>query len=90
MELRIGNLKNFNLLNRSSVGISGDVQTLFFIEVTDTMNVTSGGGNTEEGELIEVVEMTVDQVQEYMKLPSICSPSGLLFAVQWFLSNKIK
>ncbi len=72
----------------SGVGISGDVQTLFYCEVTDEMQVSSGGGNENEGELIEVVEMTTEEISSLLSSPVITSPGGFLFAMQWFLSKK--
>jgi UDP-sugar diphosphatase len=41
-----------------------------------------------QGELIEVVEMTVAEVKEYMSSPRVDSPSTFLFAVTWFLANR--
>jgi UDP-sugar diphosphatase len=44
--------------------------------------------NNVQGELIEVVEMTVAEVKEYMTAERVNSPSSFLFAVTWFLANK--
>ena len=52
------------------------------------MKVSSGGGNENEGELIEVVEMTTEEISSLISLPTITSPGGFLFAMQWFLSKK--
>ena len=41
-----------------------------------------------QGELIEVVEMTVPEVKEYMSADRVNSPSSFLFAVSWFLANR--
>jgi hypothetical protein len=41
-----------------------------------------------QGELIEVVEMTVAEVKEYMSAARVNSPSSLLFAVTWFLASR--
>ncbi|XP_046401376.1 uridine diphosphate glucose pyrophosphatase NUDT14-like isoform X2 [Ischnura elegans] len=73
---------------RSSVGISGDKQTVFYVEVTDDMRVSQGGGNIEEGEFIEVVEMTIPDVKKLLDGPEVLSPGGFLFALTWFLHNK--
>ena len=64
-----------------------------------------GGGVAEEGEFIDVVEMGVEevrmlqhlgqslisniQVKSYLGQERVKSPAGFLFAVQWFLLNKM-
>ena len=73
----------------SSVGISGSTQTLFSVEVTNENKIGSGGGLVEEGEMIDVVEMTVDQVKEYISKETVNSPVGLLFALQWYLTKRL-
>ena len=39
--------------------------------------------------MINVKEMGVAEVKEYVAAGHVNSPIGLLFAVNWFLSNKI-
>ncbi|XP_063601204.1 uridine diphosphate glucose pyrophosphatase NUDT14-like [Penaeus indicus] len=73
---------------RSGVGVSGDQQTVFYVEVTDKMKVSQGGGLADEGEMIEVVEMSIPEVQQYLSQPEVNSPGGLLFGLMWFLNNK--
>lgn len=73
----------------NSVGSAGDNHTLFLAQVEDSDRVGDGGGLVEEGELIEVVEMTVAEVKEYMSADRVNSPSGFLFAVTWFLANRM-
>ncbi len=46
--------------------LSGGTQTLFCVEVGDKDKVGPGGGLVEEGEMINVVEMTVSEVKEYI------------------------
>ncbi|XP_012285246.1 uridine diphosphate glucose pyrophosphatase-like isoform X2 [Orussus abietinus] len=64
-------------------------QTLFYVEVTDDMHVHPGGGDETEGELIEVVEMSVPEVKTYISSEEIHSPPCFLYGVTWFLANKI-
>lgn len=72
---------------RSGVGTSAAVQTAYYCEVTDDMRVAQGGGTDEE--LIEVVEMTVDEVKKYVTQNDIVnSPPSFLFSFYWFLLNK--
>ncbi|XP_046631853.1 uridine diphosphate glucose pyrophosphatase NUDT14-like [Daphnia pulicaria] len=72
----------------SGVGLSGDPQTVFYAEVTDEMKVSSGGGNPEEGELIDVVEMNISEVEEFLAQKRVPSPGGFLFGLQWFFNKK--
>ena len=48
-----------------------------------------GGGLLEEGELISVVEMEVEEVRSLLAKPRVNSPMGFLFGVQWFLANRL-
>ncbi|XP_059475302.1 uridine diphosphate glucose pyrophosphatase NUDT14-like [Neocloeon triangulifer] len=73
---------------RSGVGASGDKQTVYYAEVTDEMKTSKGGGNVDEGELIEIVEMSVDEAKEYMQREDVLSPGGFLFALTWFFRLK--
>ncbi len=70
------------------MGISGELQHMFYVEVTDEMRVDSGGGNKDEDEYIEVVEMSINQVKSLLSQTYVASPAGFLFAVQWFLAKK--
>lgn len=72
----------------TSVGASGTVGHLFFAEVTDEMRVSRGGGNEEEGELIEVVEIPLIESQNFMSDFSKPKTSGLMFGFMWFHSTK--
>jgi hypothetical protein len=47
-----------------------------------------GGGNIEEGEFIEVVEMTIPEAKKYMDKGTVLSPGGFIFALLWFFQNK--
>ncbi|RZC37098.1 NUDIX domain containing protein [Asbolus verrucosus] len=73
---------------RSGVGTLGSLQTTYYCEVSDEMKVSQGGGVGDE--IIEVVEMTVPEVQKYVEQDKVPSPPSFLFAVYWFLYNKVK
>nr|CAD7573905.1 unnamed protein product [Timema californicum] len=60
----------------SGIGTSGDKQTMFYVEVTDQMKIGSGGGNPKEGELIEVVEMSISEATRYMAQDEVKSPDA--------------
>lgn len=83
-------LENFEkvLTYRSGVGVSGDMQTMFYAEVTNAMKKTEGGGLQAEGELIDVVEMSIPEVRELLNQECVNCPGGFLFAIMWFLQNK--
>lgn len=74
---------------RSSVGSSGDVQTMFYTEVTDAMRVSQGGGLASEGEHIEVVEWSEAEARQYLQQEAVMSPGGFLFGLMWFLQHKL-
>lgn len=80
-------LQQFKTL-RAGVSTEGTYQTFFYVEVTDDMKVNQGGGLVDEGEVIEVVEMTLPEVLTYVDAPENLSPPGFLFGLLWFLRNK--
>lgn len=52
------------------------------------MRVSTGGGTDDE--LIEVVEMTVEDVKKYVTQKGVVnSPPSFLFGIYWFLLNKV-
>jgi hypothetical protein len=74
---------------RSSVGVMGDTMTMFYTEVTDAMKTArGGGGNADEGERIEVVELSIQEARDYVSSPVVNSPAEFLFGLQWFFVNK--
>jgi UDP-sugar diphosphatase len=48
----------------------------------------SGEGAVLENELIEVIEMSIDEVNNYITSKEVESPASLLNAISWFLINK--
>ena len=74
--------------SRAGVGISGTVQTLYYVEVTDDMRVSAGGGLVEEGELIEVFELPLQSAQTFVWDQSDLKPAQLIFAFMWFFQTK--
>lgn len=73
---------------RSGVGTSARLQTAYYCEVTDDMKVNSGGGV--EDELIDIVEMTVDEIKKYISGDNIPSPPSFMYLIYWFLYHKHK
>ena len=74
---------------RAGVGSTGALQTLFFAEVTDDMCVTKGGGNSQEGEMIDVFYLPLEKSREFLFDASKHKPGGLMFAFMWYF-NKFK
>ncbi len=64
--------------------------SLFYVEVTDSIKTGPGGGLAEEGEMIEVVEMSPAEIRAYMMKPKVNSPPWTLYAFMWFFSHKYK
>lgn len=74
---------------RSGVGQSGGIQTTYYCEVTDDMKIHSGGGVDDE--IIDVIEMTVDEVKSYInKSQVVNSPPSFMYGIYWFLFHKVK
>ena len=73
----------------SSVGVSGTYQVLFYAEVSDDMLVSGGGGSTEEGEMIEVVYVPMEELQTFAFDETKLKPPSVMLAVMWFIQNKL-
>lgn len=72
---------------RNGVGTSGAYQDMFYVAVTDEMKVSAGGGNTHEGELIDVVEIPVTEGRKFIMDETFNKPVGVMFAMLWFYQN---
>lgn len=73
---------------RSSVGITGSSQTLFYAEVTDSMKASTGGGIAEEGERIEVIELPLKEANDFIFDENIEKPGGLIAAFLWYFRER--
>ncbi|KAB7504228.1 Uridine diphosphate glucose pyrophosphatase [Armadillidium nasatum] len=63
---------------RAGVGVSGEMQTGFYVEVDDSMKVSEGGGLASEGEMIDVIELSIEDAKKMLERPFVNSPSGHL------------
>ncbi|CAG5136439.1 unnamed protein product [Candidula unifasciata] len=72
---------------RNGTGTSGAVVNLYYAEVTDAMRVSKGGGLASEGELIEVVEMTVTEARQLIFDEDVNREASSMFALLWFFQN---
>lgn len=70
------------------MGITGSEQTIFYTEVTEAMRSTAGGGNVEEGEYIETLEIPVTKLRDFVFDENHVKPPGCAFAVFWFLAER--
>ena len=62
---------------------------MFYAPVTDSMRVGQVGGNADEGEFIEVVEMKVDECLHNMLHNDTVERSiGVVFSLLWFQQFK--
>ncbi|GFR25397.1 uridine diphosphate glucose pyrophosphatase NUDT14 [Trichonephila clavata] len=73
---------------RSGVGVAASLQTLFYVEVTDSMKISDGGGNDHEGEYIEVIELDLHKANSLIYDETLPRPPSLLLALMWFFQNK--
>lgn len=68
----------------SNIGTGGTTQYLFYCEVTDDMLAGGGGGNRQEGELIDVVYIPVEESMQTVFNDSLPKSSSLCFGFFWF------
>jgi len=70
----------------NAVGFAGSRQTLFYVEVDESMHTHKGGGI--DTELIEVIELPITKAKEFIYDESIAKTTGLLFAIMWWFDQK--
>ena len=63
---------------------------MYYVKVTDDMKTGPGGGNPEEGEMIETVEVPVNGSLEFVMDESLTIPIGMQFGVLWYHFTKLK
>jgi len=74
-----------------SVGVSGATQYLYYAEVDPTMKMSEGGGIADEGELIDLHMIPLNQLVQFTNDTSVENrPAGALFALTWFIHGKMK
>ncbi|MEY3089921.1 MAG: hypothetical protein RL113_237 [Pseudomonadota bacterium] len=70
----------------TSVGFAGSKQTLYCVNVDDSMKVNEGGGV--DHEQIEVVYLPVNEAQTLLYDETIAKTPGLMFAFMWWFETK--
>jgi len=66
----------------TSVGFAGSRQTMYYVEVDESMRVSEGGGI--DTELIEVIELPVSEAKAFIYDEAIAKTPGLMFAFLWW------
>ena len=72
---------------KSSVGTAGTTSHTYYAEVTESMRVSDGGGL--EGEDIEVVRISIDNVYDWLFSPDTTTDAVTMFLVTWYHSMLI-
>jgi UDP-sugar diphosphatase len=70
----------------TSVGFAGGKQTLYYVELDETLQCNEGGGI--EDELIEVLYLPVNEARAFIFEESIAKTPGLMFAFMWWFEQK--
>ena len=76
------------MIFRSGVGLSGSKQSMYYVQVTDSMKTGPGGGCPEEGEMIDIVEISVKEAMAFAFDDSKPKPVGVIAALMWYQQNK--
>jgi len=69
----------------TSVGFAGSKQTLYYVEVDDSMQAGVGGGV--DAEMIEVVYLEISKAKDFIYDESIAKTPGLMFAFMWWFEK---
>lgn len=69
----------------TSVGFAGSKQTLYFVEVDESMKVSEGGGIDDEQ--IEVITLPLSDAKALIYDESIAKTPGLMFAFMWYFDR---
>jgi UDP-sugar diphosphatase len=70
----------------TSVGFAGSRQTLYYAEVDEKMRISEGGGV--DGEVIEVIELPVSELERFIFDEKIAKTPGLMFAFMWWKQKR--
>ena len=57
---------NLKDIHKISAIRSGSLHTIFYTEVNESMKTGPGGGNPDEGECIELVELPINKIREFI------------------------
>jgi UDP-sugar diphosphatase len=71
----------------NGVGINGSIHTIFYTQVDESMRISDGGGNEHEHEYIEVCEIPVKDLKDFINNDDH-KPASLLYATTWFIHEQ--
>ncbi|ADV45478.1 NUDIX domain-containing protein [Nitratifractor salsuginis] len=71
----------------TSVGFAGSRQTLYYVEVEESMRIGPGGGVPGE-EQIEVLELSPEEARRLMEDEGVARTPGLLYALCWWFARR--
>jgi len=69
----------------TSVGFAGSKQTLYYVEVDDSMKVSEGGGIDDEQ--IEVLYLPIEEAKAFIFDVSIAKTPGIMYAFMWWFDR---
>jgi len=69
----------------TSVGFAGSKQTLYYVEVDDSMKVSEGGGIDDEQ--IEVLYLPIEEAKAFILDESIAKTPGIMYAFMWWFDR---
>jgi len=69
----------------TSVGFAGSKQTLYYVEIDESMKVGEGGGV--DAEMIDVVYLPTKEAKDFIYDESIAKTPGLMFAFMWWFEK---
>ncbi len=72
----------------SAVGSAGAKQTLFYAEVEDKDRINQGGGI--DNEKIEVIHLSLQEMEDFMYDETKVKTPGLLYAFEWWRNQAIE
>jgi len=70
----------------TSVGFAGSKQTLYYVEVDDSMKVSEGGGIDDEQ--IEVLYLSTEDSKAFIVDESIAKTPGIMYAFMWWFDRQ--
>jgi len=70
----------------TSVGFAGSKQTLYYVEVDDSMKVSEGGGIDDEQ--IEVLYLPTKEAKAFIFDESIAKTPGIMYAFMWWFDRQ--
>jgi len=82
-------IENIHKISQArSVGLFGAMHTTFYAEVREHEKTGPGGGNSDEGEFIELFELPITQIKSFIDDIKYEKPLGVMYALKWFIYER--